>query len=339
MAKPFNSRDEIPDRLLEAKRNAASQYLVVEPRVALVGLAAHPNPRHNVVGIGIGRKIIEGKETDRPCVRFYVERKLPKAAVAKDLLLPRRIGNIVTDVIETGRFRVLPTRVPKQRERLRPAQPGCSVGFQFTGDKSNYVMAGTFGALAEAGSRRFILSNNHVLANENALSEGAPIFQPGLLDKNSPANDRIAALSKFVTLDPAAQNQVDCAIAELDNPRLAAPAVLPKVGKLTSGVPVSAAEAMRVEKTGRTTGYTTGVIRDLSADVKIQYDAGVVTFTEQILITGDGGPFSDEGDSGSMIVDRRTKQAVGLLFAGSSSHTIANHVSEVVNALGIGIVA
>jgi len=65
----------------------------------------------------------------------------------------------------------------------------------------------------------------------------------------------------------------------------------------------------------------------------------VVQFTEQILIVGTGGSFSQPGDSGSLIVDRKSKRPVGLLFAGSSSHTIANHIEDVVQALGVTIVA
>ena len=96
---------------------------------------------------------------------------------------------------------------------------------------------------------------------------------------------------------------------------------------------------MNVHKDGRTTGYTQGVIRDLTADVKIQYEMGVVQFTEQVLIVGTGGSFSQPGDSGSLIVDRKTQRPVALLFAGSSSHTIANHLDDVVQALGVSIVA
>ncbi len=94
-----------------------------------------------------------------------------------------------------------------------------------------------------------------------------------------------------------------------------------------------------VQKTGRTTGYTRGVIRDISATMKITYDVGVVTFSDQVLIDGVGGAFSAAGDSGSLIVDRKTKQPVALLFAGSPSQTIANHIDDVLSALGVSIVA
>ena len=95
---------------------------------------------------------------------------------------------------------------------------------------------------------------------------------------------------------------------------------------------------MRVHKHGRTTGYTQGKIMDIAADVNVQYDFGVARFVEQIVIVGDSGSFSDSGDSGSLIVDRKTRRATGLLFAGSGSHTIANPISEVLTALGVTLV-
>jgi hypothetical protein len=191
----------------------------------------------------------------------------------------------------------------------------------------------------EAGGKRFVLSNNHVLANENALPIGSTIFQPGLLDKNTPGSDAIAKLTKFVKLLVKKPNKVDCAIAEVLEDGLVDPAVMPRVGKLKSGKPVSAAEGMVVEKTGRTTGYTLGAIRDVSATVKVTYDLGTLTFADQIIIVGSKGAFSDAGDSGSLIVEKRSKRPTALLFAGSDTHTIANHIEDVLDQLKVQIVA
>jgi hypothetical protein len=47
--------------------------------------------------------------------------------------------------------------------------------------------------------------------------------------------------------------------------------------------------------------------------------------------------FSDAGDSGSLILERATKQAVGLLFAGSGSHTVANHIGDVLAAFDVAL--
>jgi hypothetical protein len=255
----------------------------------------------------------------------------------REFVIPKAIRGVPTDVIETGRFFAF-LAPPIAQTRLRPARGGCSVGFKFTGSQSGFVMAGTFGALvANKAGAPFILSNNHVLANENALPLGSPIFQPGLLDNGDPNHDQIAKLSKFVRIKVSpSPNKVDAAIAALLSPNLAVRTILPKVGNLTSPTPVAAAVGMRVHKHGRTTGYRRGHVVDVAADVNVGYDFGTARFTNQVIIVGDANKsFSDAGDSGSLIVDRGTGRATGLLFAGSASHTIANHIEDVLQALKV----
>jgi hypothetical protein len=337
MAKSDLTRAAIPQSLTEAKASAVAAFLSTESIPELSALAARSDPKHNVVGVGLGHKMVRGKPTKELCVRFYVEKKLPKAALSRQHLLPDTVKGVPTDVIQSGIFRAF-AAVPKERTRIRPARPGCSVGFAFTGAQAGTVMAGTFGAVVEAGGKRFILSNNHVLANENTLPVGSTIFQPGLLDKNSPASDAIAKLTRFIALSANGPNKVDCAIAEIADGQVSA-TVMPKVGKLKSNQPLPAAMSMKVMKTGRTTGFTTGTINDLSADVKVRYDLGSLTFSDQIIIVGGAKPFSDSGDSGSLIVEQTSKRAVGLLFAGSDQFTIANHIEDVLGQLQVSLVA
>ncbi len=335
MATAYFSRSSLPQQLLAAKENALANFFSVQPSAAFSALAAQSHPEHNVVGIGVGRKLVKGKPTAQHCVRFYVERKLAESAIPKQFLLPKRLGNVITDVVETGRLHAFAN---PERGKLRPIRPGCSIGFQST--TAGEVMAGTLGALVEADGKRYMLSNNHVLAGENSLSAGAAILQPGLLDKNDPGSDKVGALARFIKLQVGGPNKVDCAIAELNDGMKSNPAVMPRVNKLKSGDPVSAVENMQVEKTGRTTGYTTGVIHDVSATVKINYDQlGVLTFSDQIMIGGASKPFSDAGDSGSLIVERKTKRPVGLLFGGSAKFTVANHINDVLAELKVKIVA
>lgn len=340
MAPDGMPRREIPDALLRAKQAIAAQFLA--PAKAAFRAAAYAvstKPQHNVVGVGIGRKIIKGKPTTKQCVRIYVERKLEKGLIPKEFVLPTKLEGYATDVVQVGRFRALPATVPLPQRRLRPAKPGCSIGFRFTGGDVGLLMAGTFGAVVESDGARYILSNNHVLANENALPIGSPIFQPGLLDHGNPARDQIAKLTRFIPLDAEKANTADCGIAEILDPNSVSPAFLPRVGRLGSPEPLEAAEGMRVHKTGRTTGYTTGTIFDVSADVSVSYDSGMLIFEDQILIRGDArGLFSDAGDSGSVIVERSTRRAVALLFAGSETHTVANHLSGVLARLAVNLV-
>jgi hypothetical protein len=68
----------------------------------------------------------------------------------------------------------------------------------------------------------------------------------------------------------------------------------------------------------------------------VQYESGSYTFVGQILVTSlDAKPFAGAGDSGSLIVERGTNMAVGLLFAGSPSYALANHITDVLAALNV----
>ena len=334
---------------LAAKRSAAKKYLTrdVSPTI-FVAYATSVVPKHNVVGVGVGRRIEGGKITRDLAIRFYVEKKIADHAVPPEYSLPSEWNGLPTNVIEAGTFFALPVSValaalaptPGQK-KLRPARPGCSVGFQFPPPKHGYVMAGTFGALVAKDGKRFILSNNHVLANENGLPIGSPIFQPGLLDGGNPASDKIAQLSDFEPLNPKGNNSMDCAIAVLDGDHLANGRPLARVNKLRSGQPLVAAEEMPVMKVGRTTGYTEGEIFDISADVTVQYGLGNISFQDQILLRGTGGTaqFSAAGDSGSLIVHRTKRVPIGLLFGGSNEYTIASPIGDVLQRFKVSIVA
>src|SRR3989454_6254543 len=208
------SRKDIDSAVQDAKREATTRFLSRSEIGTPSAYSVSARPQQNVVGVGLGTKVTKGKATTRqPCVRFYVDRKLGETAIPPEFVLPSTVNGVPTDVIETGRFLAQPAAVPVQQRRQRPASPGCSIGFQFTGAKAGFVMAGTFGAVVAAGSVRYILSNNHVLADENSLPIGSAIFQPGLLDHGKVSTDQIARLTRFVPLKAGAANVVDAAIA------------------------------------------------------------------------------------------------------------------------------
>lgn len=330
--------------LLAAKKAMSGRYLSKASPEAVSTFAASAStaPTRNVVGVGVGTKFSDGKETSTRCVRFYVVDKIHKEALSAKQLLPAAVDGVPTDVIVTGRFRMLDTAADNKLKR-RPVRPGASIGFAFPPPKSNFVMAGTFGAVVTKGGKRFILSNNHVLAENGLISVGARIFQPGLLDGGNVGTDQVATLTRFIEIKKSGTNKVDCAIAEILPSIPTNPRHMPSVGKLASAAPIAPAEGMAVMKTGRTTGHTRGEIFDVNADVNVPYEDKnghefIATFGDQVLIVGKPGSFSTSGDSGSLIVDRTTKRATGLLFAGSSSHTVANRIEEVLAALGVTLV-
>ncbi len=329
---------------LSAKNTLSRRFLAraSTETVSTFAASASIRPQQNIVGVGIGTKFTDGVETNTQCVRFYVAEKIPKGGLPQRNVLPTDIDGLPTDVIVTGKFRMLNTASDNKLKR-RPIRPGTSIGFAFPPPKDNFVMAGTFGAVVAKGGVQYILSNNHVLSENGLISPGGKIFQPGLLDGGDPSTDQVAVLTRFVEIKGTGTNSVDCAIAEIINGVSVNPRHMPRVGKLSSTTPIAAVNGMLVMKTGRTTGFTKGKVFDVSADVNVPYEDKhgnkfVATFSDQILIVGTPGEFSTNGDSGSLIVDQASKQATGLLFAGSSSHTIANHIGVVLEKLGVTLV-
>jgi hypothetical protein len=216
----------------------------------------------------------------------------------------------------------------RQRHRRlpRPVPCGVSIGhFRIT--------AGTLGYLVgDSKGRRFILSNNHVLADNNAAKFGDPILQPGPFDggKNTPSY-RIAQLSAFVPIHfDGRPNQVDAAIAETDASQVQP--VLCSIGQV-EGIGAFR-QGLLVQKHGRTTGRTQGLIVGVHETLWVDYDGKTARFEGQLSIAGGRTPFSDGGDSGSLIVDMQ-RRAVGLLFAGSDTETYANPIRPVLKAFKV----
>jgi hypothetical protein len=334
-------------QLRAAKAAATKRYLrpargtAVRARTTRGSALARANadPRINVVGVGIGRKVVGGKLTKKPCVRLYVQHKLHKSAIEARAMLPRTIGGVATDVIQTGAFRALQNAdvIARARSRLRPVQPGCSVGYRFPPPNQQARMAGTLGAVVRRDGLSYLLSNNHVLADEGRLRAGAPIYQPGLLDGGRVTADAVAKLTRFVPFRTT-NNRVDAAIAQVDRAGLASPRFVATV-VLRSSAPLPATIDLAVHKVGRTTGYTRGVVDDVSADVRVGYYGGEYLFVDQIVVRSSGaGEFSDSGDSGSLIVARTSGRATGLLFAGSPGFTLANPIGLVLQAFGVTLV-
>jgi hypothetical protein len=237
----------------------------------------------------------------------------------------------------TGR---ISTRVgPWHQRRNRPLNIGASVGH-------TAITAGTLGCFVRVtGGPPMILSNNHVLANENRAHKGDPILQPSPNDGGEEPDGVIAELSDFIRLKKRGANLVDCAVAALQPGIPFDRSKLRGVGEITGFRKRPPADG-RAAKVGRTTGVTRGRITALELDnVVIEFDIGDIRFDDQIEIEGAGArAFCDGGDSGSVIVSSEGK-AFALLFAGSEEGgrngkglTYANPLHAVFTALGLKLI-
>ena len=101
--------------------------------------------------------------------------------------------------------------------------------------------------------------------------------------------------------------------------------------------PVAAFINQSVAKHGRTTGLTFGSVVDISFDGTVDLNGRSAYFENQFVIVGGYGPFSEGGDSGSLILDNPGSHPIGLLFAGDDTHTLANPIQAVLNRCGATI--
>ncbi len=236
--------------------------------------------------------------------------------------------------------RVLKSAKPWHQKRNRPLRIGGSVGHF-------HITAGTLGFFVRSrtGQILHILSNNHVLADENRAKVGDAILQPGAFDGGQNPKDIIGKLAKFETMKRIGVNFVDCAIASINEGIKFNLRKLQGLGNLAGIGPAFLDAGTKVAKVGRTTSLTRGRVTAFELDnVVVGYDIGNLRFDNQIEIEGaEDGSFSQGGDSGSLIVNEDLK-AVALLFAGGDQGgtngkglTYANPIQTVLDTLKVDL--
>ncbi|NOZ62100.1 MAG: hypothetical protein GXO74_10500 [Calditrichaeota bacterium] len=313
----------------------------------------------NVSGVGVGHKIVQGKDTGEMCLTVLVKKKAPKSELSSRDLVPETLDQIPVDVIEVGNIVALKART----DRWRPAPGGVSLGHYA-------ITAGTLGAFVKdaATGETLILSNNHVMANSNEADKGDAILQPGPADGGRNPQDRIANLERFVRIQFQGGdgggggicsiakgvsdilnwlakilgsrsrllptrieqdfNEVDCALAKPVAGAIKEEII--DIGVITGTKPAEI--NMAVRKSGRTSQTTTGTVQVLNTNVDVGYGGSrVATYENQIVASA----MSNPGDSGSLVVDGSEPLAVGLLFAGSDTTTIVNPIDRVLALLNI----
>ena len=309
--------------------------------------------KSGVVATGIAYKIVDGKKTDELALVCSVDKKRPLNKINKKDLIPEAIKGVVTDVIETGVIKALHTK------KYRPAPGGVSIGHVD-------VTCGTLGCIVMKNGKQYILSNNHVLANSNDAEIGDSIIQPGGYDSGEYPKDHIANLADFIPLN-FPKEPSNCSISNLFTKTINL--CLNSIGSRTrlqsvtqtKGNLVDAAIAiplqeksisneitglgkingvtspelgMKINKSGRTTGLTTGEIVQMNVATVVQYGEGKsAIFTDQFMT----GFMSAGGDSGSAALTE-DNCIVGLLYAGSDQVTLYNRIENVFELLQIALI-
>ncbi len=272
-------------------------------------------------------------EAGRPAVIVLVKNRVASGVVPESLEgIPVSI-QVTGEIFSMKRF----SSVHPGSRFATPVPIGVSTG------NAGECSAGTIGSrVKDSAGNVYALSNNHVYALENAAPQGSQVLQPGLYDTNCVLNGNnvIGNLSAFVPIDfSSPNNTVDAAIAISSTLLLGNTTPSNGYGKPSSTI-VGATIGQAVQKYGRTTSLTTGIITGINATVSVNYGAsGTATFVNQIIVSSPG-PFIKAGDSGSLVVTYDANcYPVGLLFAGNTSGTFAtaNQIGNVLSSLGVTI--
>lgn len=309
----------------------------------------------NVEGISIGYKAQGGEKTKEIAIVVYVSKKIPEGELPARHVIPKTLSiygyDVKTDVIQ-AKFSAL-----MLIDKEGPVKPGYSISHPD-------VTAGCGGFFAVMGGQvisvnDLLVSCAHVISNTNKGKLGDPIYYPGVYDGGTEKNtigylaatipiemiegdcpiaqwcvDRLNELAKLFGSkhripSPVREvfNRVDCAYARMAN-GIEIDKYIHKIGE-----PVGIEQAtlgMKVQKSGRTTEYTTGEIVGVEALINVGYPQGTAMFDGQVV----SDIPSAGGDSGSSVLSFNDK-LVALLFAGGEGFTIMNPIEDVFQKLGI----
>ena len=303
----------------------------------------------NVVGFDSSLRPRKKNKREIPntkCLRIYVKTKLPKSYFKNhDGMIPRTIEGFETDIEEIGLPRALAVSEDEDSEsdlkdpkkRYRPYIAGTSACHY----KCTACTSTAFFKDKETSKILFGL-NNHCGCQENKAKIGDPWLQPGPYDGGKYPDDIVARLYRCVEIKfneftcPYRNffhkiyrffkgeqfNKVDICFGE---PSVFYGIKVLNISSAFKGVKEPEI-GMQVQKMGRTSGYTKGEIVSTSWTGRVQYSRGIAMFTDCILVEGKG--FSAGGDSSSPVFDMEGN-LIGILFAGSDTHTILCKIKNI----------
>ncbi len=276
-----------------------------------------------VVGVGIGVKEVDNEITQELAFRVYVERKKAPADLPPAQRIPAEVLGVKTDVIELD-----VTEQIVDDSEYRPVKGGIQIG-------NGTGALGTLGCVAKRTSDNatVILSNHHVMF-ASGKGVGDKIGQADFCESCCCSCGEIGTIAAGTVPTGGVAGRVDGAIATLKAGigSIQEINIIGVIKGTTAAVPLET-----VRKVGRTTGLTTGIVTEIASPATSSVGS---VFTNQVRIRPvDGVPkFSDNGDSGSVIVNAGNK-VVALLWGGNTGPSVANNIADVLAAFGITIPA
>lgn len=241
--------------------------------------------------------------------------------------IPQSIGGYTTEIVKVGRVRALSLLEPllvEREQRYRPVPGGVSI--------SHYKgTAGSSGFVVDIAGEPYGIGNNHVIANSDAYqrrtaSFGDPVLQPGSFDGGVSPNDAVGGLYDWVPIDITGRNRADVALWRPSSPDMISREVL-GIGTPSGYTTFSVDDRIRLS--GRTSGVSSGTVRDVDALMSVDYSGFSAVFEHCIVST----KMADPGDSGAPVLEEAGLNIGAQCFAGSEFITLSNHVDDLFTAL------
>ncbi|MCG8683468.1 MAG: cell wall hydrolase [Desulfobacterales bacterium] len=278
----------------------------------------------NIVGFGLGTRTTNGERLSDWTIKVYVEHKLPAA----------RLSNPVPSLIYVPGFdRPLPMDVePIGRPR---AQGIPRIGTALRGATG---AVGSLAGIVKSDEGYFMLGNAHIFG----FHDTAPAGEKGIFiyDKTSGMNgDRIGSFERAPLLDSSGipNNNVDVALGRIESDRVGARLPGSRL-VLPAGITHTAFEnSTEVTAFGAMSNIRSGTILDTTWRGTLDYSAikagwNRVGFFDCVLCD----PISRPGDSGALVLNKRTRKILGLIIGGEEGqHSIYCKIGNVMDQLGV----
>ena len=273
-----------------------------------------------IVDVEFGLKEKKGKITDEIALRFIVSKKRSASKVATSEVIPKKVGNFKTDVIDHKSI-VKQYRTEIGSDIVRPLMGGIQILSELF--ENDVTRAGTFGYSFEFPDTHpgivFGLTNYHVLLL-NGLPEAFVLNNyvgKGVYQNDYGQQKRIGTTTRIFN------EKLDYAVFTVEEPCDNLQSINGIEGRYSSYVSIST--DVRVIKSGASTSITRGVLSGRSC-----FDCSELTIRPEPVDTNVNGIISGDGDSGSIwLTDNGTRAPIALHYGGSGSAAKAKSLASI----------
>lgn len=311
----------------------------------------------NIIGMGLGNKIINGKITNIPSLTFLVKKKYSLNSLAASYQIPKMLFGVYTDIIEVEKKNITPSILP-YTNKVRPAVGGVSI------ETMKNTFGGTLGYPVTDQKKKdiFILTGPGVISDDLLGRPRDNVYQPSkyfATSMNLTQEERVGEFKTAIKVnllkapddtDPKSFNSILGEIAyvgvnsDYTKKKFVKPALLD--GTIVTKVKES---EMMLAETVRFIGAKSGIVK---ATIVSKNFSGILRVTHKNVLDvliGISGAIHIQcsrdtaydltpSDVGALVVDNKEpNKAVGLLVAGLGKAGVVCPIKGILENLKVSL--